>query len=98
MTSKRTTRITIERDRVWIIRQYGPFARAWCENCGTEVEVVNVEQAKTLAGATSEDVHSWTRSTNLHVSHVSDKEVRICLHSLMEEMPVLRSLKTGQAS
>jgi hypothetical protein len=44
MAAKRTTRITVERDRVWIIRQCGCLERSWCGSCAAETEFVGVEQ------------------------------------------------------
>ncbi len=39
MTENRRTRITIENERLLIVAKREP-ARAWCERCGVEVELV----------------------------------------------------------
>lgn len=84
MTGKRTTRITIERDHVWIIRQCGCPAQTWCENCAAEVEVVTEEQASVLAGITYDDIRRCVVAGQLHTFQASGKAMRICLHSLLE--------------
>lgn len=97
MTGKRTIRITVERDRVWIIRQCGSPARTWCEGCATEVEFVSMEQATALTGRTSGEIRQSVLADKLHTT-AGGNAMRICLRSLLEGVPVLKSLKAPEAS
>lgn len=98
MAGKRTIRITVERDRVWIIRQCGTLARSWCESCGAEVEFVTVEQATALTGRTADEIKHSVLVAKLHISAGGGKAMRICLRSLLEGVPVVKSFKETQAS
>lgn len=98
MASKRITRITVERDRVWIIRQCGSLMRTRCEGCGADMEFVSLEQAITLTGKTADEIQHSVLVDGLRSSTVGGEAVRICLRSLLEGLPVLRSLKAPQAS
>lgn len=98
MTGKRTIRITVERDRVWIIRQCGSLARTWCESCAAEVEFVSMEQATALTGRTSDEIRQSVLADKLHTTAAGGNARRICLRSLLEGVPVLKSLKATRAS
>ena len=97
MTSKRRIRITIERDRVWIIRQCGSLSRSWCESCGTEVEFVSMEQAIALTGRTADEIRHSALGDKLDPT-AAGEDASICLRSLLEGVPVLKSLKASRAS
>jgi len=96
LASKRITRITIERDRVWIIRQCGSLSRSWCESCGAEVEFVSMEQAIALTGKTADEIRHSALVDKLHTT-AAGENASICLHSLLEGAPVLKSLKAPES-
>jgi len=98
MAAKRTTRITVERDRVWIIRQCGSLPRTWCENCAAETEFVSVEQAIALTGRTADEIQHSLLMAKLHTASCGGNAIRICLRSLLEGVPLLKSFDAGQAS
>ncbi len=78
----RTTRITVEREMVTIIRR-SSAERSWCRLCAAEVDVVAVDSnalAEILAECTARFVNA---ETELHVSQDHDRPVRICLPSLL---------------
>jgi len=88
MTGKRTSRITIERDRVWIIRQCGSLTRMWCESCAAEVEFVSVEQAIGLTGRTADEIEHSVLAAKLHTASAGGQTMSVCLRSLLEGVPV----------
>ena len=45
------TEITVETDRVWIIRK-SHSTRGWCAECGREVDMVGLKEADALLGMT----------------------------------------------
>jgi hypothetical protein len=97
MTGKRTIRITIERDRVWIIRQFGSLRRTRCESCATEVEFIDIEQAMALTGRTTDEIKRLALAARLHTVSGGEDGMRICLRSLLEGVPELRSFKETPA-
>ena len=98
MAGKRRVRITVESDRVWIIRQCGSLTRTWCEGCGAEVEFVSMEQASAVTGRSVDEVRVSVLIAKLHTSAGGGKAMRICLRSLLECVPVLKSCKETEAS
>jgi len=98
MAAKRTTRITVERDRVWIIRQCGCVERSWCESCAVETDFVSVEQAIALTGRAADEIWQSVLVAKLHTASGGGKAMRICLRSLLEGVPMLKSLDASQAS
>jgi len=98
MAGKRTIRITVERDHVWIIRRCGPLARNWCENCAAEVEFVSVEQAIALTGRTADEIKHSVLAAELHTASGTGHAIRICLRTLLEGVTILKSFDASQAS
>jgi len=98
VAGKRRVRITVESDRVWIIRQCGSLTRTWCEGCGAEVEFVSMEQASAVTGRSVDEVRVSVLIAKLHTSAGGGKAMRICLRSLLECVPVLKSCKETEAS
>jgi hypothetical protein len=98
VTGKRTIRITIERDRVWIIRQCGSLIRTWCEGCAAEVEFVSLEQAMALTGRTADELQQSVLVAKVHTASAGGQTMRICLRSLLESVPLLKGFDAGHAS
>jgi len=98
LASKRITRITVERDRVWIIRQCGSLTRTRCESCGAEVEFVSMEQALALTGRTADEIRKSVLVDELHATGAGGNTMCICLRSLLEGVPILKNLKAPEAS
>jgi hypothetical protein len=79
------TEITIQTDLLVLIRGRRS-TRAWCQQCGREVEMVGVSQAAELGGARkplppdSDQNHGW------HVSEHRDGSLLICLESVLKSM------------
>jgi hypothetical protein len=57
-----------------------------------------MEQAIALTGKTVDEIRHSVIVDELHTSGVGEKAMRICLRSLLEGVPVLKSLKAPQAS
>lgn len=80
MNSKRTVCITIETSRFSVTLR-GTSARAWCEQCASEVDMVPLESAAELARVDSETIRHWLDHQQFHGSQ-SGGPVRICLNLL----------------
>jgi hypothetical protein len=48
-TDSRKTEITLETERIWIIRK-SRTRRGWCAECGREVDLVQLKEAEILSG------------------------------------------------
>jgi len=79
---KKTTRITIETERVLTLR-CGGLGRFWCEQCAAETELVTLDALENLAAEGTERIQQWLDQGKLHWSQSPQGSVRICLHSLV---------------
>jgi hypothetical protein len=77
--------ITIQTDRLVLIRGRRS-TRAWCQQCGREVEMVGLAQAAALTGGNkpllpgSDQNHGW------HVSEDQNGSPLICLESVLKSI------------
>jgi len=86
-TACNQTEITVETNRVWIIRKLRA-TRGWCAECGREVDMVGPQDAEALLGKTQPatvqpmlpgcgDSRGW------HWSEDSNGSPLVCLESLL---------------
>lgn len=78
----KTTRITIETERVLTLR-CGTVGRIWCETCGAETDIVTLEALGNLAPQERERIQQWLDKRELHWSQPPQGSVRICVRSLV---------------
>lgn len=84
LETRKTVRITIETSRLLVVLR-GTSARAWCEQCATEVEMIPIESAAELAQVDVETVRHLLDQERFHGSPPG-RPVRICLNSLFKEL------------
>lgn len=78
MEVRKRTEITVETNEVVVIRRARLY-RAWCSECGKEVEMVIVQDARAIAGLGESTAHpvKW---------HVQQQEqtALVCMESLLK--------------
>lgn len=84
MVATKTTRISIESERVSIIRWSGSLCRSWCKRCGTEVEMLSLEQVSGLAQVPLHRILVEVEARSLHATYAADGSKQICLPSLLK--------------
>ena len=83
MKQRRRTEITVETRKLTIIRQRSNCAaRAWCDACAAEVELLAPEQAAALAGLATRALYRQIEAGCLHFQELADGRLFICLTSL----------------
>ena len=82
MIRKKRTEITIETDRVVVIRRRGQQPSLWCDSCGQAVVMVTVDEAAMLARVSSRTMYSWVEADWLHFTETPDGLLLVCLSSL----------------
>jgi hypothetical protein len=75
--------MTVQTDRVLIIRERRS-RRAWCQQCGREVDAVSFEEAGSLANAAQPVLPGNSESKTWHICTGSDGEQLVCLESLLK--------------
>ena len=76
------TKITIESDSLLILRGRSS-TRAWCPLCGTDAEMVAVENIGVISNLDRTALEEWLNSGELHRSQGTDGSVQVCLNSLL---------------
>jgi hypothetical protein len=79
MTRQSRTEITVETERVLIIRR---SVRAWCPQCGCEVEMLSLGEAEALTAATGRDPGAPAPAFPWHLSKNQQGSNLVCLESL----------------
>jgi hypothetical protein len=76
------TKITIETDSLLILRGRNS-RRAWCPMCGTEGEMISLENVGVMSNLDQHALEKWLNSGQLHQSQAADGTDLICLNSLL---------------
>ena len=61
-------------------------ARAWCEGCGAEAEMVAAEEAARRATASSRSVYRLAEAGLIHFAETADGLLLVCQTSLTERL------------
>jgi hypothetical protein len=81
---KRTTRITLETERViWLYKRRG-LAPVWCAECGAETRMVSVDEAALLTRISARAIYRWIEAERIHFTGTPDGLLMVCLKSLYE--------------
>jgi hypothetical protein len=81
------TEITMETDRIWIIRK-SHSRRVWCAECGRQVDMVGLKEAEALQGmaqppTTQPMLPGCGDSRGWHWSQAADGSPLFCLESVL---------------
>lgn len=74
--------VTVEADRMVVIRRRRGVVRAWCEGCAQPVKMITVDEAAVLVGVTARTIYRWVEKERLHFTETSGGSLLICLNSL----------------
>jgi hypothetical protein len=77
--------ITIQTDRLVLVRR-ARSTRAWCQQCGREVEMVGLSQAAALAGGGKPVLPDGAQGHGWHISEDPNGSPLICLESVLKSM------------
>lgn len=83
MATRKRIEITIETDRVVIIRRKR-LTQGHCEECGSEADMVDMTTAAELTGMTDRMLRDLMDAQGLHLGQAPDGSLRICLESLLK--------------
>ena len=79
---KKRMKVTLETNRLLVIARRGPARRAWCADCGAQVQMLWPEEAAALAGVSSRTVYALVEAGQLHFTETADGWLLICPNSL----------------
>ncbi|MBI3949513.1 MAG: helix-turn-helix domain-containing protein [Acidobacteria bacterium] len=79
---KKRTEITVETERVLVIRRGRHSVSAWCDGCAQQVQVVTAEEAASIVGVSRRTIYRWADAEKIHFTEISDGRLLICTNSL----------------
>jgi hypothetical protein len=79
------TKITIETDSLLILRGRSSL-RAWCPDCGSEVEMIPLDSVGVISNLPPPEVEAWIQSEALHHTNAADGTPLICLNSMLKRV------------
>ena len=85
MANRKRTEITIETERVLIIRRRRS-TRAWCQACGGKVDMVGLAEAEAITGTTQPVLQDSAEARGWHLAESPGGTVLICLESFRKSM------------
>lgn len=82
--------ITIETDSVLVLRGRR-FLRAWCPQCGSESEMIPLNEVGVISNLPPLEVEAWLQSEDLHHSTAADGAYLVCLNSMLKRVRPAKS-------
>lgn len=82
----RTTKVTIETERVFTFRNSERQQSGWCFECGVETQLATVAQAARKADLSELAIYQLLDAGALHFREDAEGRVLVCLNSLMKEI------------
>jgi hypothetical protein len=79
---KRTARITVETERLLVIRRSKTSFDGWCDQCQAEVRLIGLEEAAAIAGASQRAIFRWAEAGEIHFTEAEDGKVTFCVNSI----------------
>jgi len=75
--------ITVETERLLVIRRRYQAVEDWCDGCGALVLMIRPDQATAVSGRTLRGIFSEIEASSLHYRELPDGLLLICLNSLL---------------
>jgi hypothetical protein len=81
----RRVEITVETDRVWVIRGHQSHL-SQCPGCNEQVRMIDVARAADLVRASQRQIFRWIENGQLHFVEAPGVPLLVCLTSLLERI------------
>lgn len=59
---------------------------AWCPQCGTEAEMIALNEVGVVSNLPSAEVQAWIESPDLHHTKTADGNILICMNSMLRRV------------
>jgi hypothetical protein len=83
MGKKRRTEITIETERLLLLKGARRPIFLWCEECRAEVKMVTPEEAAAATGVRLRAIYRRVEAGELHFTETPEGQLLICLNSIL---------------
>jgi hypothetical protein len=88
------TKITVETESLLVLRGRIPL-RAWCPECGGEVEMIPLDDLGVVSNLQPQEVRSWLESEGMHHATAADGSPMICLNSMLKRVSKAKTALPG---
>jgi hypothetical protein len=85
---KKNREITVETERLLVIRRRYRAIEAWCDGCRETVVMIRPDQAAAVSGRTLRAIFYDIERAALHFAEQPDGLLLICLNSLLNRRPL----------
>ena len=79
---KRRVEITVETERLLLVRGRSVSVTAWCAGCGARVRMVTAGEAARLSGLSAREIFRRVEAATLHFTETNEGELLVCPDSL----------------
>jgi excisionase family DNA binding protein len=83
---KKRTKLTIETERVLVIRRGRAGREAVCEACQEVVQLLSVDEAATLTRVGARKIYRMVEAGKIHFTQTNEKLLLICFNSLFHSL------------
>jgi hypothetical protein len=81
---KKRTEITVETERILVIRRRYRAIEVWCDSCAEQVVMIRPDQAAAVSGQSLRAIFGDIERAALHFIEQPDGMLLICLNSLLK--------------
>lgn len=85
MIRRKTTKTTVEKRELYLIRKPRGSRRVRCRECTQPVELITLEEAVQLAGVSSRAIYRWIECEAIHFDETIGVAL-ICPASLLKQL------------
>lgn len=80
---KRKAAVTIETERLLVIQRSRGPVQTWCGECRVEVDLIGVQEAATVAGASEREIFQLSEAGAIHFFETTEGRALFCVPSLL---------------
>ena len=81
---KRKAAVTIETERLLVIQRSRGSAESWCAVCGAQVDMVGVQGATMIMGASEREIFQLSEAGVIHFAETAEGRALFCVPSLLK--------------
>lgn len=79
-------KLTVEKDRILIVRPAQTPVQQWCPVCRREAAMVIPEEAARRRGVNARTIYRWIDAGVVHIVELPGGDVLVCLNSIEKEI------------
>ena len=80
----RKAAVTIETERLLVIQRSRGSVESWCALCAAQVDMVGVQEATTIAGASEREIFQLSEAGAIHFAETAEGRALFCIPSLLK--------------